>query len=229
MSMAHEARQAKRLRAHERAALIERAATQLFARNGYASTSVEDIVTAAGVTKPMLYRHFESKQELCIRLLERYRDGLITAPLSRFSSDGPQDGSGGHRSAGAREEELAQMIDAWLSWVQEHPDASRLLFTPVRGDDEVERVQRELHVRQRDTQSALLREFIPGLAESDAEPLAEITRAGFAAIALWWLDHSDRPRADARRALLSMAQGIVGSAQFPKRKRGSDAAQQGVV
>ena len=202
----------KRLRAPERAALIERAATRLFARSGYAATSVEDIVNAAGVTKPMLYRHFESKQELCIWLLERYRDELIAAPLSQVPPGGADDISGADPSVIPREQALARMIDAWLAWVEGHPDAARLLFTPVRGDEEVERVQRELHLRQRDTQAALLREFVPGLAEADAEPLAEITRAGFAAIALWWLNHPDRPRADARQALLRMAQGIVSSA-----------------
>jgi AcrR family transcriptional regulator len=191
--------------------LIERAATRLFAQNGYAATSVEDIVNAAGVTKPMLYRHFESKQELGIRLLERYRDELIAAPLSQLPDDGADAGSG-ERSTTPGRKELAGMIDAWLSWVEEHPDASRLLFTSVRGDEEVERVQLELHLRQRDTQAALLREFAPGLAEADAEPLAEITRAGFAAIALWWLNHPDRPRAHARQALLTMAHGILSTA-----------------
>lgn len=205
--MAPEASQPKRLKSYERAALIEQAATRLFAQNGYAATSVEDIVAAAGVTKPMLYRHFESKQELCIRLLERYRDDLIAATLSQL----PQSRGDPGRSASPGEGQLARMIDAWLSWVEEHPDASRLLFTPARGDDEVQRVQLELHLRQRDTQSALLREFMPGLTEADAEPLAEITRAGFAAIALWWLDHCHRPRADARKALLRMADGILSS------------------
>lgn len=227
--MAAQATRAKRLRPHERAVLIEGAATRLFARDGYAATSVEDIVNAAGVTKPMLYRHFESKQELCIRLLERYRDELITAPLSRFPRDGANSSFGRALRAPVPEAQLGCMIDEWLSWVQEHPDAARLLFTPVRGDEEVQRVQAELHVRQRDTQAALLREFAPGLTEAEAEPLAEIIRAGFAAIALWWLSHPDRPRSDAREALLTMARGILSSTGSDHRMRGSDAAQQGLV
>ena len=51
----------RRLTASEHLPLIELAATRLFARRGFAATTVEDIVRAAGVTKPMLYRHFESK------------------------------------------------------------------------------------------------------------------------------------------------------------------------
>ncbi|MBS1677608.1 MAG: TetR/AcrR family transcriptional regulator [Actinobacteria bacterium] len=199
----------ERLSRQERGQLIEAAATRLFAQRGYASTSVEDIVAAVGVTKPMLYRHFESKRELCIRLLQRYRDELIAAALTHFSGDEAGLGSRSGRSVDKDDDRLSRMIDAWLAWVEAHPDAVRLLFVPISGDDEVVRVQSELHTRQRDSQSALLREFEPGLSEADAEPLAEITRAGLAAVALWWLAHPDRPRADARRALLTMVDGIL--------------------
>lgn len=194
----------RRLTPAERSRLIEEAATHLFATRGYASTSVDDIVTGAGVTKPMLYRHFESKRELCIRLLQRYRDELVAAPLSELAGLAPAE-----LAVAPRGERLARMIDAWLVWVETHPDATRLLFTPIRGDAEVQAVQLELFRRQRDTQSALLLEFAPTLSKSEAEPLGEITRAGFAAIAMWLLDHPDRPRDAAREALLTMARGIV--------------------
>lgn len=198
-----------KLTASERAHLIEAAATKLFAEQGYVSTSVEEIVAGAGVTKPMLYRHAESKQELCIRLLERYRDELIAATLQELAPD---------RAAEDQQlrepvDELERMIDAWLSWVQAHPEATRLLFTPIHGDAAVQRVQQDLYARQRETQTALLCEFAPTLTRDDAVPLAEITRAGFAAIALWWLDSPSQPRATARRALLTMATGIVATAQ----------------
>ena len=196
--------QRPRLRPEERARLIEEAATRLFAQRGYASTSVEDIVAAAGVTKPMLYRHFESKQELCVRLLERYRSELVNAPLAEFGSGEGSDSA---------HDRLERMIDAWLAWVQAHPDATRLLFTPIRGDLHLEELQRELFERQRETQSALLREFAPGLSVASAEPLGEITRAGLAAIALWWLDHPEHPRDVPCNALLMMAQGIIGRAE----------------
>ena len=45
----------------DRAASILRAAARAFARAGYAGTSMDDIATAAGVSKLMLYRHFNSK------------------------------------------------------------------------------------------------------------------------------------------------------------------------
>jgi AcrR family transcriptional regulator len=189
---------ARRLTASERLPLIEQAATRLFARRGFAATTVEDIARAAGMTKPMVYRHFESKQELCVALLERYRAELIEAPLAQFVP-----GRGDQRTR------LASMIEAWLEHIERHPDAARLLFTPIGGDPEVERVQRELYARQRATQSALLREFVPGLEEAEAEPLGEAIRAGMAAVALWWLDHPEVLREVPARALLRLTEGIV--------------------
>ena len=47
-----------------------REAADLFSRKGYAATSVGEIVAAAGVTKPVLYYHFESKEGLYLTLME---------------------------------------------------------------------------------------------------------------------------------------------------------------
>ena len=45
-------------------------ATELFAEKGYASTSVREIVARAGVSKPVLYYYFQSKEGLYYALLK---------------------------------------------------------------------------------------------------------------------------------------------------------------
>ncbi len=190
----------KRISAPERRSRIERSATELFASRGYAATSVEEIARAAGVTKPMLYRHFESKQELCIRLLERHRDELVSAPLARFDPDAPD-----------RRKHLSAMIGAWLDHARANPAATRLLFTPIGGDPDVGSVQRELHQRQRATQAALLRELAPALGEVEAEPMAELTRAGLAALGLWWIEHPEVERGTLVGVLVKMVEGLIGA------------------
>lgn len=45
------------------------AAVELFARKGYATTSVNEIVAAAGVTKPILYYYFNNKEGIYIEIL----------------------------------------------------------------------------------------------------------------------------------------------------------------
>lgn len=45
------------------------AAAELFARKGYAATSVNEIVMAAGVTKPILYYYFKNKEGIYLEIL----------------------------------------------------------------------------------------------------------------------------------------------------------------
>src|SRR6476620_1555475 len=51
---------AKRLPTEERRVLIVEAAGRLFGERGYEATRLDDVAAAAGVTKPILYRHFDS-------------------------------------------------------------------------------------------------------------------------------------------------------------------------
>jgi AcrR family transcriptional regulator len=59
---------------------LERASVELFAAQGYARTSVQQIVAAAGVTKGAMYHYFTSKDDLLFaiydRLLSRQRAHL---------------------------------------------------------------------------------------------------------------------------------------------------------
>jgi AcrR family transcriptional regulator len=188
----------RRLPAAERLTLIEDAAARLFAERGYAATTVEDIVVEAGVSKPMLYRHFESKKELQIRLLEHRRDELAAAPLDSFL-----------QGTGALDQRLPAMIDAWFAHVEDHPYSSRVLFQDATGDADVQALQRELRGRQRAADVALLREFAPQLPESELEPLGEIVRSSLTGLALWWLDHPEVPRSVPVAAVLRMTTGVL--------------------
>ena len=62
----------------QRRLLIQREAGRLFARSGYAATTLDDIAAAAGVTKPMVYRHFASKKALYLALLAKHENDLPT-------------------------------------------------------------------------------------------------------------------------------------------------------
>ena len=188
----------RRLPAAERRRLIEQAAARLFAERGYEATTVEAICGAAGVSKPMLYRHFESKKELHMKLLEHRRDELAAAPLDSFL-----------QAKGQPEERLPAMIDAWFAHVEQHPDTSRLLFQDAAGDPDICALQRELRRRQRAADVALLREFAPQLPEDELEPLGEIIRSSLTGLALWWLDNPDVPRATVAAAMLRMTTGVL--------------------
>ena len=80
-----------RLPAARRRAVIEEAAARLFAERGYGGTRLDDVAAAAGVTKPILYRHYPSKKALYLsspgRATERRRanrGALAVASADRF-------------------------------------------------------------------------------------------------------------------------------------------------
>lgn len=182
----------------ERRGRIERAGAALFARRGFQSTTVDDIATAAGLAKPAVYRHFESKKELYMALLERHRDLLAAAGLDpvvapdRLSLDA-----------------LPAMAGSWLDYVEANPDGCRLLLGPPTGDEEIDALQAELRGRQRDADVALLRELVPHLPEGELEPLGEAIRASLTSMGLWWLDHPDTRKQVVVDAIVRLAQGIA--------------------
>ena len=66
--------------AHESAReRILRAAAHLYAVRGFEATSMRDIAELAGVTKPLIFYHFESKERLCTTLLREATDSCRTA------------------------------------------------------------------------------------------------------------------------------------------------------
>ena len=60
-----------RLKAPQRKDQLLAVATKIFARNGYDATTTHAIAEAAGVTEPILYRHFSSKQQLFVAITRR--------------------------------------------------------------------------------------------------------------------------------------------------------------
>jgi AcrR family transcriptional regulator len=58
--------------------LILKAATTLFADQGYSGTSVKQIVEMAGVTKPTLYYYFKNKEDLYMQLIDESMQTFFT-------------------------------------------------------------------------------------------------------------------------------------------------------
>ena len=98
----------RRLRRAERREQILDAATRAFARAGFTSTSLDDVAAEAGITRVLLYRHFDSKADMYRAVLDRAGQRL-----------GNQVG---------RSDYDEQTIPALLRAAAADPDAFRLLF-----------------------------------------------------------------------------------------------------
>jgi AcrR family transcriptional regulator len=78
----------RRLRRAERREQILAAATRAFARSGFAATSLDDIAAEAGITRVLLYRHFDSKTDLYQAVLDRFCGVLcahVKEPVGGFT------------------------------------------------------------------------------------------------------------------------------------------------
>jgi AcrR family transcriptional regulator len=169
-------RPTKRLPPVERRALILDAAGRLFGAHGHDATRLDDVAAAAGVTKPILYRHFASKQDLYLAVLARHRDDLPT-----FTA--------GLTSAGPPEARLREVLDGWFAYVEAHAYSWRMLFRDRGGGPEVNAFRTVVHTRARDVLKGLIATAAGDrIPRREHEPLAELLSMGMASLVLWWLD-----------------------------------------
>src|SRR6516162_8509835 len=86
----------ERMRKTDRKRQLLSHAKQLFVSLGYQATTTEKIARAAGVSEPVLYRHFDSKKTLFLEVLEEIRQAtlnrwktetaLMTDPLAKLNA-----------------------------------------------------------------------------------------------------------------------------------------------
>jgi AcrR family transcriptional regulator len=115
----------RRLPRAQRREQILAAATEAFARSGFAATSLEDIAVQAGIARVLLYRHFDSKTELYQAVLDRMCARLeshVDEPVGGFTD---------------------ASIDGLLAAAVESPAGFRLLFQhAVREPEFSERIEK---------------------------------------------------------------------------------------
>jgi AcrR family transcriptional regulator len=96
-------------------------ATGLFASKGYASTTVREIVERAGVTKPVLYYYFRSKEGIYLELMRE--------PFGKFASLVEET----LLTAGSARERLFRLCLRAYDIVVEHIDAARVMYAIYYG------------------------------------------------------------------------------------------------
>lgn len=83
----------KRVPRAEREQQILAAAEEVFAERGFQATSMDEVSLRVGVSKPMLYEYFSSKEGLLLACVARIRADLYTVTLEamgKAAQDGPR-------------------------------------------------------------------------------------------------------------------------------------------
>jgi AcrR family transcriptional regulator len=81
VSRTRQTRRTQQERSVETTRSLLAAATRLFAEQGYADTSIEDINNAAGLTRGAIYHHYQGKAQL-FRAVFEAREAALTAAIA---------------------------------------------------------------------------------------------------------------------------------------------------
>jgi AcrR family transcriptional regulator len=193
-----------RLTGAERRRRILDAATDAFAGGGYHGASMAEIAAAAGVTKPVLYLHFDSKERLFVALLEAISGELTDRGAAALVRDAPA------------EARVRTAVEAFFAFVAEQPAAARVLLAVPAGAPEAMEASRRVQAQVTARLAGLLAPeggSAGGAPESDRrlELVAEFAKQGLHGLAEWWATHRDVPRA----ALVEAAMEVLWSGLRP--------------
>ena len=114
-----------RLPAAERRRQLLEVALQVFADKGFYGTSMNEVAEAAGVTKPVLYQHFTSKEALYRELVDELGTRLERAIVEGVAdADGPR-------------QQVEAGFHAYFRWATREGPAFRVLFAEHNRADPV--------------------------------------------------------------------------------------------
>ena len=165
--------------------LILRVAGQVFAEGGYDRASMDRIAALAGVSKPMLYAYFGSKEGLYVAYIERTGGELVERLV-------------GADRATARRPPLRSVIGEFLAFVEEHRDGWTVLFRELNARrplaEQVAQLRSQIVGEVRRMLEGEGGPERPGLAPPASEGIAEAIVGAGEALANWWLEDPVSPR-----------------------------------
>src|SRR3954451_20568099 len=149
----HHRKRAAHLGPERRRPEVLDAALKLFLDGGYDGTSMQAVANEAGVTKPVVYACFESKDELFRALLRREESRILAEIQGAFENADLSD----------PETTLTDGFVGFLRAVAESPEVYRLVFMGEGGGNAAvaERIQRGRQA-QVDALSRLVRRWVRG-------------------------------------------------------------------
>ena len=170
-------RPGRRLTAEQRRSQLFEVALSLFAERGYAATTMDEIAETAGVTKPLVYQHFESKRALYLELMDVFSLELVNSIVDATAqAPGPR-------------QQVEQGFAAYFGVMVGNDQAFRLLYGRGTPDDP------ELGEALRRVEDAIAQAIDP-LIDAGLEPehrllLAHAVVGMAEGASRHWIDHRD--------------------------------------
>jgi AcrR family transcriptional regulator len=180
--------------------LILGVAGQVFARAGYESASMDEIAEHAGVSKPMVYAYFGSKEGLYLAYIQSAGGEL----LDRLVRATPRD-----RRPASR---LRARITEFLSFVEEHGDGWKVLFREVASTRPFAEHVAELRERIAEAIRRMIENggsSQPCLSPPASDAIAHALVGAGESLANWWLDHPEVGRDEVAAWYFAIVQAVL--------------------
>jgi AcrR family transcriptional regulator len=162
-----------RLKAQERREQLLDVTKRLVGEQGFHDLSIEAIAKRAGITRPVIYAHFEDLDTLLEAMLEREAVRALAQLAAIMPTELPDDRG---RSAA-----LLSALRGYLQAIQGDPVTWRLVLMPPEG---APRVLREQVERGREAVIGALAQVVgPGLAPQRPSPDPQLTARLLSAVA----------------------------------------------
>jgi AcrR family transcriptional regulator len=172
-----------RISGSERKRIILEQALELFASRGFHGVSVDEIATASKITKPVLYDHFASKQDLYIQVSKEIRERLLSAGSAVIMPP---------RSLAAR---IRAGVEAFFVFAEANPATIRVLLSPPRDEKKLYRAIQT--IQDEATDSIMKMMLAAGVRAPDDEAgieqlkiQVEFIKQGLHALAEWRMQHA---------------------------------------
>lgn len=175
-------------------------AEEVFAERGYQDASMDEIARRVGVTKPMLYAYFGSKEGLLVATIARVREDMTSAVVSAV------------KGAKGVEEMLWRGLLAYHEFVAEHERGWSVVrqVASQAVSDQIEQVRRGLS----DLITEMITRYAPGAPERDRRAYAEMIVGACERSALWRQTRDDvTPREAARLVMDGIWHGVASLGQ----------------
>ena len=181
----------------------------LFAEDGYAAVTMDEIAARVGVTKPLLYNYFGNKERLYIACMERAAESLTaTVAESVAASASPA-------------EALGAGVHAFFAFLDSDRAAWAVLFdeTLPRGGEVAARVAEyrgRILALVSDSMLAQLPQRRRAAARTEVEALSTALLGAAEALARWWLRTEALAAEQAAELLITtVAPGLTTRASHP--------------
>ena len=170
----------KRMPRAERELQMVGVAEEMFAERGFLATSMDEVAGRVGVSKPMIYEYFGSKEGLFVACIRAARAELLNVTLASVE---------GVKSA---EEAFRRGLTAFFEFTDSHRRSWKLLQSEatVAGPDAVAEIEA---VRQQQTavNTTLFASFLVDVPHHELEAYAEIVVGACERLSLWYVQRDD--------------------------------------